>query len=203
MIGATGSGRNYEEAFKSAAFNGYLDSVKWLLERKGVDIHTGNDYAVRQAAENGHHEVVQYLIERGANVHANDDEALLQAIENDHIEVVQLLVEHGANIQAKNSDNEDALQLAAKLDLSEILDYLLQNGADVHAYDDRALHLAANYCSFDAIRILIKFGANIYSRYPRSTWNYQGANDPQEIEKYINRLEADHDFMHTCYCHYF
>ena len=56
----------------------------------------------RWASENGHLEVVRYLVEQGANIHANNDYAIRWASENGHLEVVRYLVEKGANIHANN-----------------------------------------------------------------------------------------------------
>ena len=52
--------------------------------------------------ENGHLEVVKYLVENKANIHAKNDYALRLASGNGHLEVVKYLVENGANIHAKN-----------------------------------------------------------------------------------------------------
>ena len=47
---------------------------------------------IRQAAENGHLEVVKYLVSEGADIYAWEDEALRWAASNGHLEVVKLLL---------------------------------------------------------------------------------------------------------------
>jgi ankyrin repeat protein len=69
---------------------GYLDVVKYLVER-GVDIHSGNEYALRWGSHNGHLSVVKYLVEQGANIHVKNDSALNWARNNSHIEVANYL----------------------------------------------------------------------------------------------------------------
>ncbi len=49
------------------------------------------------ASENGHLEVVKYLVEQGANIHAYAAFALRWAFRNGHIEIVKYLEEQGAN----------------------------------------------------------------------------------------------------------
>ena len=73
---------------------GYLDVVKYLVEKCGVDARAKYDYAVRWASVGGHLEVVKYLVEKcGANARANSDYAVKWASENEHLEVVKYLVE--------------------------------------------------------------------------------------------------------------
>jgi hypothetical protein len=78
-----------ENSLTFAAGVGYLETVKFLVIRKRVDIHTGNERALRCASENGHLDVVKFLISQGADVHANNDEALIWA--SDRLDVIQFL----------------------------------------------------------------------------------------------------------------
>jgi hypothetical protein len=39
------------------------------LKKKGVDIHTNNDEALRWASQNSQLEIVNYLVENGVNNH--------------------------------------------------------------------------------------------------------------------------------------
>ena len=61
------------------------------------DIHTNNDLALLLATEEGHLEVVKFLVENGANIHADNYGALRVASQNGHLEVVKFLVERGAD----------------------------------------------------------------------------------------------------------
>ncbi|KAF4546844.1 Ankyrin repeat-containing protein 23 [Elsinoe fawcettii] len=59
----------------SAADNGQLESVKYLLERNHVDLHAASDEGwtpLSSAADSGHIEVVKYLFEHGADVDLHD-----------------------------------------------------------------------------------------------------------------------------------
>ena len=63
----------------------------------GANIHTNDDEALRWAAENGHLDVVKYLVEEGASIHANDDEALKWATDKGHADVVEYLKSCSSN----------------------------------------------------------------------------------------------------------
>lgn len=54
-----------------------------------------------EAAQEGHLDIVRYLLEMNANVHAQTqtgDTALTYACENGHTDVVELLLQYGSNI---------------------------------------------------------------------------------------------------------
>jgi ankyrin repeat protein len=54
---------------------GKLGCVKLLVEEGGANLELKNFYsntALGVAAENGHLDVVEYLVKKGANVHGND-----------------------------------------------------------------------------------------------------------------------------------
>ena len=74
------------------AEKGDLEMVRTLVEESGVDIHYDNELALRVSAENGHLEVVKYLVERGADIDAREDEALFKSLKNGHFEIVEYLI---------------------------------------------------------------------------------------------------------------
>jgi len=59
--------------------------------------------------------------------------------------------------------NDYALRWAANNSRIEIVKILLENGADVHAEDDYALRWAANYGRIEIVKILLKNGANVHT----------------------------------------
>ena len=65
-------------------------NVVEYLVDQGANIHVLND-ALRYAARNGHLNVVEYLVNQGADIHANDDEALRFAARNGRLNVVEYL----------------------------------------------------------------------------------------------------------------
>ncbi len=99
------------------------------LER-GANISAEDDDALRQAAANGHYEILVYLVERGAKISAREENALRTATANGHFEIVRYLVERGANISAEENE---ALRWAARNGSFEIVRYLVESGANISA----------------------------------------------------------------------
>ena len=60
-------------------------------------------FAIRLAAENGHLEMVKYLVSQGANVNAQNDYADRRAAHYGHLETVKYLVSQGANANAQDN----------------------------------------------------------------------------------------------------
>jgi hypothetical protein len=89
--------------------------------KRGVNIHTQDDNALKWASFNGHFQVVKYLVEQGANIHAENDYALREASYYGHLEVVKYLVEHGADIHA---EDDYALKWASYYGHLEVVKYL-------------------------------------------------------------------------------
>ena len=91
------------------------------------------------ASRNGHLEVVEKLIEKGAKVNHQDIygvTALMMASRNGHLEVVEKLIELGADVNIKNIYiNATALMGASIEGNLEIVEKLIIKGADVHQKD--------------------------------------------------------------------
>lgn len=72
-----------------------------FLIKAGADIELGASTPLMEAAQEGHLELVRYLLQAGANVHAQTqtgDTALAYACENGHTDVADLLLEYNADL---------------------------------------------------------------------------------------------------------
>lgn len=102
-----------------------------ILESKTFDAPGLTQEAIlRWAAENGHGEIVQALLQKGADVNAKDAQgrtALMLAVERGHAAAVQVLLEHGADVNLKDVQNQTAAMRAKAYPL--LLQVLGQYGA--------------------------------------------------------------------------
>ena len=126
------------------------ETFKWLVSC-GADIHADDDYALYQAAKNGHLEVTKLLLEYRADVHADDDYALCLASSNGHVDVVKLLLESGANVHACD---DYALCWASTSGHLDVVKFLVEFGANIHADNDHALHWASKNGQVEVVEYL-------------------------------------------------
>ncbi|MBC8481302.1 MAG: ankyrin repeat domain-containing protein, partial [Planctomycetes bacterium] len=98
---------------------------------------TSNHYmALREAAENGHSQTVETLINEGADVNTKYDSEytpLHLAAKNGHIETCLKLISKGANINAASVFGETPLHLAAKNGHQQTVQAIIDEGANVNA----------------------------------------------------------------------
>ena len=137
-----------DELIKSAE-QGNLAKVKECLAN-GADVNADDGRALRYASNNGHFEIVKYLVKNGADV--KNSGALRGASEYGHFEMVKYLVENGANMN-------NGLSGASRNGHFEIVKYLVENGADVK--NSGALRGASEYGHFEIVKYLVANGANV------------------------------------------
>ena len=95
----------------SEVIGGDYNTVQSLID-KGVDININVKdedgwTPIMWAANCGHTDIVNLLIENGADINATNDDgctALMEAADENHIKTVQLLVDKGVDINAKAND---------------------------------------------------------------------------------------------------
>ena len=116
---------------KFAAEYGNLECVRLLVEEYGADVDAGfagtERVALNGACREGHSQIVQYLLGRGANPNstANDCLAcygLMHAATKGFPEIAKLLVEHGGLINAPNAFGMTPLAYCAGAMLATVPD---------------------------------------------------------------------------------
>mmetsp|Transcript_5917 Transcript_5917/g.17020 ORF Transcript_5917/g.17020 Transcript_5917/m.17020 type:complete len:928 (-) Transcript_5917:85-2868(-) len=124
----------------------YLEKLADMIE-KGTyteeEPHVDGVTAVHVAAQGGHLEDVQILVEAGADVTVQDDEdrtPLLLAVKGNYGEVASALVEAGADPNTPYVDDEgdshNLLMDAIIVENTEFATLLIDNGADLYHEDD-------------------------------------------------------------------
>ncbi|MGH0145825.1 UNVERIFIED_CONTAM: hypothetical protein FKN15_026718, partial [Acipenser sinensis] len=98
---------------------------------------------------------------------------LFEACRNGDVERVKKLI-NPENVNSRDTAGRKStpLHFAAGFGRKDVVDYLLQNGANVHARDDGGLISLHNACSFghaEVVNLLLRRGADPNSR---DNWNY-------------------------------
>ncbi len=158
-------------AFHLAAERGHLKVIKIFIEA-GQDVNTRGGWAASTppegaprtplmwAAEGGHTDCVEYLIQNGAQLDLMDFKgraAFHLAAEGGHLEVMKRLVEAGQDVNQKDWTDRTPLMWAAGKGHTACVQYLLQNGArlDLKNRDGRtALELASQDKHHSTVELL-------------------------------------------------
>lgn len=92
------SEKELEQDFHYAAMVGKLWRAEYLLNEKKVNIASGDNFAVRWAANGGHADMLALLFRHaGVDANARDGEALIRAASLGHHAAAAVLLEHGAD----------------------------------------------------------------------------------------------------------
>jgi len=152
---------------RNAAFNGYVDVVRMLLEWTGpngerVDPTADSNSPLESAAQEGHVDVVQLLLnDSRVEPNTNDNYALKSAARNGHVDVVQLLL-NDSRVDP-TAEKNFAIRIAAVRGHLAIVRFLLDwrgaNGefVDPTVDNDNAIVSAAKEGQVDVVRVLIQW----------------------------------------------
>jgi ankyrin repeat protein len=138
----------------NASASGKLDVVQLLFDR-GV-VHSEKEQALVNAAREGHNSIVQLLIENGADVHAFMNQPARESAEKGHTAVVRTLLDAGADMDAIH---DHLISVAERGNLAGV-NNLVRIGADINIHDDEPLKAAARAGRTDVVRFLLDNGAN-------------------------------------------
>jgi len=159
-------------SLQSAAWEGELDFVKWLVEEKKVDVDamitSDGATALHKAAEYGNAEVVKILVDAKADVDVQERHgytALHYAIMHGHTEIVKILVDAKADVDVQERHGDTALTYAALKGHTEIVKILVDVKADVdlqNNFGDTALIRAVfDRNGRDIVRVLLDAKSNV------------------------------------------
>ena len=106
------------EKFHKGVIEGKIYFVKLLVEEEGVNVNARDEYkctALHWASENGHLDIVKYLVESGADINAKDYSGwtpLHVAAWNGRLDVVKYLLKHEADVYSKNISGKTPCDVA-------------------------------------------------------------------------------------------
>lgn len=133
----------FVDALHAAVTQGYESIVKSLLEigTPAMEAYDEHTLLVQSAAAKGYTSIVRLLLDAGADMDGtgrnNHDPcsftALQAAIRGGHVETARCLISAGADVNAARGSTELPLHMAAQDQSANILQLLLDTGADIHA----------------------------------------------------------------------
>lgn len=106
-----------------ASLYGLFPEVKVLVNQKEVPVNRTGWTPLHYACTNGHLEIAQFLLEKGAVVDApspNETTPLMMAIRAGNIQLVRLLLDRGADIRIRNQQGYSAIDVAELFNQEEI-----------------------------------------------------------------------------------
>ncbi|KAK9396776.1 Ankyrin repeat domain 17 [Crotalus adamanteus] len=155
-----------ETALTLACCGGFLEVSDFLI-KAGADIELGCSTPLMEAAQEGHLELVKYLLAAGANVHAitaTGDTALTYACENGHTDVADVLLQADADLEHESEGGRTPLMKAARAGHVCTVQFLISKGANVNRTtannDHTVLSLACAGGHLAVVELLLAHGAD-------------------------------------------
>uniref|UniRef100_A0A0A9WC50 Ankyrin repeat and KH domain-containing protein 1 n=1 Tax=Lygus hesperus TaxID=30085 RepID=A0A0A9WC50_LYGHE len=159
-----------ETALTLACCGGFLEVANFLI-KNGAEIELGASTPLMEAAQEGHLDLVRYLLEANADVNAQTqtgDTALTYACENGHTEVAKLLLQYGADLEHESEGGRTPLMKACRAGHLCTVKFLLSQNANVNKQttnnDHTPLSLAAAGGHIAVVELLLAHSANPFHK---------------------------------------
>lgn len=163
---------NSQSPLTYALKRGSYDMVKILAEKGDLNqvcFCLGNRTPLEYAVDKEGIRSIEILLECGASQEANPG-IVGTAVDNCNIEIIQLLIDHGFDCNMSSCPSNIPVYLAAINYRDDILDLLVENGANVnlgdiypsnHATRRGQLYQLVKQERFEAFKLLVSHGANM------------------------------------------
>ena len=168
MIFDSPASHKFEPLIQAAARSNRIAMFVRGLNAMQIEDHALLNGCLRDAAAEGHLQVVERLLESGVDVNVVDRAGwtvLMRASDRGHIKVVDKLLQVGASTQLSGEeDSWTALYLASSSGHATVVDHLLRAGADVNfrtRSDTTALSIASGNGHLEVIERLLLANADV------------------------------------------
>jgi ankyrin repeat protein len=180
----------------------YHNLLKLLVD-KNADVSRADCYGstpLMMATDDDATETVDFLLANGADVHAQNmtgEHALLLAAKQDSLANVKKLLSHKADINVTNRSNITPLMFAASNGHSELVDFLIDEGAELEIKDNQtgmtALLAAADNGHQNIVKKLIQAGANYLAQNSsyRCLIDHAAFSKDKALIDYVKALPVD------------
>ncbi|XP_046346164.2 ankyrin repeat domain-containing protein 50-like [Haliotis rufescens] len=149
-----------------ACFKGHVDVVKYLLSQDTVDVNSRGwkkRTPMMRAAEKGHKEIVELLVNKGADLslayNTAGSNVLHLACFNGHVDVVKyLLSQDTLNVNSRGLMKRTPMMRAAEKGHKEVVELLVSKGADASLVDksgNNILHLACQRGQMEVVKYIV------------------------------------------------
>ena len=156
-------------------YSGHKENIKSYYKDNILDKMVYNKNKIINAIINNDLCFIKKCIDNKINIDFSNNSILILAIMNEYIDMIKLIINYISDINDNyNYDFMSPLHLACDIGNIEIVQLLLENGADIDVLDNdfmTPLHYASNRNHFKIIKKLIKYKAKInqsdkYNRLP-------------------------------------
>ena len=195
---------NQDTVLHLAACGGNLECFKGLYERLPEYLNEGNGYGARPlhlACQFGYASIASFLLDKDADPRVKDDDnedtPLHLAVSAKKNDVVETLVKKDKELlNLKNAKGETALLVAGSGSLIEVVNYLLENEADIYSVDsagENILHNAVRESRIDLVEVLLKRDMEIRPSHTGRTPLHLACfhNKHELVSKFLDHLNKD------------
>lgn len=142
----------YEVLFAAVRENTSVPVIETLVNNNANIVaadEDGNTALILTAAYNANPRIINTLLEYGLKIDAKNHfgfDALTMAVYNNgRLPMIQNLLDNGANIDTRDNEGRTPLMAAAVLGNDMLMQYLIKQGADYNAVDNRGISVLDYY----------------------------------------------------------
>ena len=166
---------------------GILSLVKQSI-KDGANFNWSNPICI--ASENGHIEIVKYLLNNGVDIHINQDSPLRYAIVVKKYDMVKFLIDNGADIHIAD---EYPFLLSWDFGSPDICKLLIDNGADLEKITKTLFKRKTSKQKKEILEFIDKLKNNNVNE---SIKDYLKPKSEEDILKSINNLTPNQKLLH-------